>query len=163
MDQSLAVESINGVCPNQVNLINITGAQRAVGDTSGLGTRTVTRITVGGMFGGYLSYAAGDGYLNPPTINKYSKTSVLAAQLLTEMEWILGPITYPYSLNGFTGGTDSNLFFPISNSNVSIYVQILGPALNPVNGMFFKVQGVMLGASDNISYYLRLDAVDEVV
>ena len=84
-----------------------------------------------------------------------------------ESEWLLGPIVFPYSAtdiygNYITGGTDPNLFYPIVAGNLNIFVQLLGPGLNPNNGAYFTIEEVVLGKGFNISYQLRLKATGEV-
>lgn len=153
--------------PYQCNLVQVVNDQiSAIDDTPGVAVRTSTRITVAAMFGdGYLSYAPGDGYLNPYATDMRGNTPILSAQALGEMEWMLGPLVFPYTLNGTNGGTDPNIFFPLigSNNNIQIYIQLLGPGFNPNNGVFFKAQEVVLGKGDNIYYHIRMISTGEVI
>jgi len=164
-DNDMVSDCIIGNNPYQVNLITIVNAQRSVGQSSGLGTRTSQRITVAAAFDGYLSFSDGDGYLNPPAWNLRSKTPLLAGQAFTEMEWMVGPLVYPYLVGGVAGGTDANIFYPTTLGNVNIYVQLLGPGLNPIDGQYFKIQEVVLDNKTddiNIHYHLRLIGTNEV-
>lgn len=162
-DAMLAQPSILGVAPYICNLVTKTGAQRSVGQTSGLGTITTTRLLVGAMFDGYFSFAPNDGYLNPLVRDVNGEVAILSAQTLTEMEWMLGPLVFPYQAtdiygNAITGGTDANLFFP-STPEINVYIQLLGPGLNPTYGAYFKVQEVVLSKAFNVSYKLRMIAL----
>src|ERR1700678_2541745 len=95
--------------PYTCNLVTIAGAQRSVGQTGELGSRNSQRIVVAAMFGadGYITYGPPelDGYINPYARDMKSSVPLLSAQSFTEMEWMVGPLVFPYDLNNTNGGT----------------------------------------------------------
>lgn len=155
-DFMLAFTSIIGRTPYQIFLITITNDQIDINDVNTGRVVTEQRILIAD---GYRSYAAGDGYLNPIVKQLSGEQLVLSNGQLTANQLMLGPIVFPYTANGFSGGTDAALFQPPlgSNSNTQIYVQIRGPGLSP-KGNFFEVKQVVLKNMAAFSYKLLLEA-----
>ena len=149
-----------GNAPYYVSLIQVTGAQRSVGQSGGLGTRTTTRLVVGNMFGidGYITYGPPelDGYINPPARDMKGDIPLLSGQAQAEMEWMVSPLVFPYSLNGTNGGIDPAIFYPTSSTNTEILINIQGPGFNVANGQDFKIEEVVLTNGNNIWFSLRL-------
>jgi hypothetical protein len=164
-DQTQVASCLMGNNPYQVNLVTITNASINYNAPTTGRTRTSIRLTVGALWGGYLSYAPGDGYLNPPIINTEDNNVVLAQQSITDMKWLLGPIVFPYTVNTVSGGTDANLFYPAlaSNTNTQIYIQLLGPGLNPNHGVYCKIKEVILDNGNDIWYKLLIQNAGVVV
>lgn len=166
--QVVSQKSMNGY---KIYLVNIIDDQINFDDTASARVRTDTRITVGQ---GFLSYAPGDGYLNPHIqyvtkgdflSNFGNGTMALGGGALTDMEIILGPLVFPYVSEYQAGGFDPALFQPgpTAAANTQIYVHILGLGLNQANGNYFKVQEVALAGMDNVYYYVRLTALSDVI
>ncbi len=149
-----------GNAPYSIYLVNITGAQRSVGQSGGLGSRTTTRIVVANMFGadGYITTGPPelDGYINPPVRDLKGDIPLLSGQAQAEMEWLISPLVFPYSLNGTNGGIDPAIFYPTSSTNAQILINIKGPGMNVANGQDFKIEEVVLTNGNNIWYSLRL-------
>jgi hypothetical protein len=161
-DFMLAVPSILGVATYQVNLITIINDQVNYDDPTNTRVATSNRITVAD---GYRDYSSGDGYLNPMVKDANGQTLVLSGGSIVDMEVILGPLVFPYYENNFAGGLDSGLFYPLLNTanNVQVFIQLMGPGLNEVNGNFFKVKEVVLNAMSNIYFKLRLTGTSVVI
>jgi hypothetical protein len=160
-DFVLAYASIVGVSPYEAYLVEITNDQIAFNDTSSGRVVSSTRIL---LADGYRSYAAGDGYLDALIVQEYGQQLVLSNGQLTTNILLLGPLVFPYTENGFSGGFDSTLFQPAiaSNNNIQIYVQIQGPGLSPKKN-FFEVKEIRLVDMSGISYLAVLSASDRTV
>lgn len=116
-------------------------------------TITKTRITVAE---GYISFAPGDGYLNPPIKQLSAEQISLSGGVLTDNMVVLGPLTFPYTSIG-PGGTDPNIFQP-SITNGQTYVLLQGPGFNSTNGNYFEIKQIMLDDMKHITYHVLLKA-----
>jgi hypothetical protein len=158
-DFTLAIPSILGVAPYQVWLVNIINDQISFNQTNSLRVETRKRILVAD---GYRSYAPNDGYLNPMIEQLDNRTIVISNGQLDADTLLLGPIVFPYILNGFSGGIDPLSTFqpPRSiNSNQQIYIQILGNGL-ATTGNYFRVDTILLKESlFQLSYRVLLKSI----
>ena len=159
-DQMLAVPSVLGVAVYQVYSVIITNDQVDFGDTSVNRIVSKTRIVIAD---GYRSYAGTpDGYLNPLVKQPDGQTMVLANGQLSTNELLVGPLVFPYSLNGLTAGYDPLVTFQpplVANSNTQTYLQIQGIGLSSTSN-FFKIREIALGKGydSNILYRLVVEA-----
>ena len=160
-DFMLAFPSIVGASPYSAYLVEITNDQIAFDDTSGGRLVSSLRITVAD---GYRDYAAGDGYLDPLIVQEFGQQLIISQGQLSSSIVLLGPLVFPYTENGFSGGFDSNLFQPLitTNNNIQVYVQIQGPGLS-VKKNLFEVKEIRLVDMSGIAYLLVLSASDKVL
>lgn len=155
-DQMLAVPSILGVATYQSFITLITNDQVDINDTDTSRLVTSTRLLIAD---GYRVYAGtSDGYLNPELHQEKGEQLIISNGKLTANRLILGPLAFPYSLNGLSSGIDPQLFQPAigsNNNNISLYVQIKGIGLNP-NTNFFTVEEIILDDMANLLYRVVL-------
>jgi len=144
----------------QVYLVNVVNDAVNFDDSPAGRQRTDTRITVGAAIAPNLNPHV--QYLTKMDTNQ---VSVLAGAALTDMELMLGPLAYPYDTGYQTGGYDPASFQPgpTAAQNTQIYVLVKGQGLNQANGNYFKVKEVVLNGMDNIFYYVRLTAIQDVI
>jgi hypothetical protein len=152
MDFTLAQTSVLGVTPYQVYLIQIDNDLVNFDDTTTNKQVTTTRILIAD---GYRNYAALDGYLNPIVTQENGENLVLSNGQIVANTIVVGPIVFPYTQNGFSGGTDAQIFQPPigTNNNLQIYLQIQGVALSP-SGNFFQVKEMKIAGMSGLSYQL---------
>jgi hypothetical protein len=150
-----------GVSPYSATVITITNDQVDIDDTDGYRNITSTRVLIAD---GYRSYSSGDGYLNPILAQEDSQQLMISNGQLTANSLILGPIVFPYTCNGFTGGTNAQLFQPSigANNNIQVYLQIQGAGLSPT-GNYFDVDKIVICDMSGLSYKVVLKANMSVV
>lgn len=143
----------------QCSLVQIFSPTVSFDDSAG-GTRLETPLYVGAPIGPNLN----------PHIQYLVKmdnngVSVLSAAALTEMELMMGPIVFPYTVGNVSGGYDPSIFNGTINkdSHLNVFVRIKGIGLNPDNGNYFKVKEVVLNGMDSTFYYVKLIGVSDVV
>jgi hypothetical protein len=157
-DYSLLGRVMLGECPYAVYVVLITNDQINFNTLPTVPTLTPTRITV---CEGYLSFAPGDGYLNPPIRQLSGEQLVLSGGALTDNLVSLGPLSFPY-VSGQGGGTSPALFQPPS-AEQQVYVLLQGPALNQtLAGNYFKVKQIVLNDMKNITYNVLLEATSSI-
>lgn len=161
MDKGLAIPSMLGVSQYSVYITTVTNDQVDINDVDSNRLVTSTRLLISD---GYRSYAAGDGYLNPMIQQEMGEQLIISNGKLTANKLKLGPLVFPYTLNGLSSGIDPNLFQPAigSNTNVSVYVQVKGLGLNP-NTNFFTIEEIVIDGMDNLSYEVILKSDNLVI
>jgi hypothetical protein len=161
MDYMLAIPSILGVAQYKVYLVQVVNDQIDFNDTAASRVVSSTRLLVAD---GYRDYATPDGYLNPTIQQEFGAQLVLSNGQFVDAVLLLGPLVFPYTANGFSGGIDPLILQPAigSNNNIQIYIQIQGLGLNP-KGNFFDVKEIRIADMGNLSYYAVLSANDKVV
>jgi hypothetical protein len=159
-DNGFGIVAYKELSPYQVFLVNVINDQVNFNDSAATRVRTDTQITVGTGVG--LNLNPHIQYLVKMDTNQ---VSVLAGAALTDMEIMLGPLAFPYNTGYQSGGFDPANFQPgpTSANNTQIYVHILGEGMNQINGNYFKVNEVVLNGMDNIFYYVKLTAIQDVI
>jgi hypothetical protein len=152
-DYALLGRVMLGECPYAVWLYQITNDQISFADLPANPTITKTRLTV---CEGYLSFAPGDGYLNPPVSQLTGEQLVLSGGALTDNIVKLGPLVFPY-VSGQGGGINPQIFQNTSPNNEQLYIQLTGPSLN-ANGNYFVVKQLVIESMNNIRYWVLLQA-----
>lgn len=156
MDQTLSTTSIQGVTPYQVWLIQIANDIVNYDDNTLNKTVIQTRITVGNLLA---VYSAEDGFLNPIVTQENGENLVLSGGQITDNIILLGPLVYPYKVNQYSGGTNSQIFQPQNDAtnNTQVFVQLRGDSLSP-KGNFFEVKEIKIDDMGGISYQVVLKA-----
>ena len=160
MDQGLAIPSIMGVAPYSATVITVTNDTIGFGDTDVSKVVSSKRLLIAD---GYRNYSALDGYLNPMLEQADGQNIVVSNAQITSNELMLGPLVFPYNLNGLSSGIDPTLFQPATgtNTNTTIYVQIQGIGLAP-NGNYFRVTELVIDNMSGLSYSVKLTAIGAI-
>lgn len=159
-DNGLGVVAAKQLNAFTVNLVIITNDQINFDDSPSTRVRTNVPIFVGQAVGSNL-------YPHVQYMEKQDKnqTLVLSGAALTDMELVMGPLAFPYDTGYQTGGFDPSNFQPgpSSNSSTQIYVWLQGDGLNAANGNYYKVKEIALAGLDNVTYYVRLESISDVI
>lgn len=121
--------------PFEVYLVTITQNPRV---------RTDTRLTIAD---GYRSYAP-NGFLNPHIRQVTAKEALQSGGRLNTKDYCLGPMVYPYNMNGITGGFDIINFDPNIKGQTT-YIKLVGLD-TPSTGLYCKKA---FSLADNGTWY----------
>lgn len=138
-DDSLVVAGILGYNKFQTFLVTIN-------TVNGVRTRTNYRLLLGDSLNfprlPFAGAQTADGYLNPQVVQVSEKQVWLSNNQLTDKDFALGPLAYPYSYDGVTGGTPLANFDPpvVAINNTAIYLWLLDPEgiTTPATGLYLK-------------------------
>lgn len=137
-----------------VVITNAGGVRPGVGGTR---VKKSIRIT---LFDGYESGSSIDGYLNPKFEQVSVKDVFLSGGILTDKDYKIGPLVYPYVYGSIVGGTDYSVSNPVYNAanNTQLYFYVVGPAYP--NGQYFeRIQSIEDSA---LSYLLFIRATSQI-
>lgn len=141
LDSAIQQPSLLGQNPYKVYIVTINNTGVDIFGNGGVRDRTDYRLTIGPD--GYSSDLNGpnqDGYINPMVQQVKSDDIFLSGGLLTDKDYKIGPIVYPYTTceDGSLSGTDWILTNPavLANKNVQLFFKIIGPAFP--NGAYFR-------------------------
>lgn len=152
MDQSLAVvDQYLALNRSSITLVLIENNGVDLYGEGGTKTRTDTRITLGD---GYVATLSLDGYINPNLSEVSQKDVFLSDGKLQDQDYKLGPIVYPYTHCGKSGGFDLNSFLPTleENTDKQLYFYIVN--FKFPNGSYFKK--LFIEGESSISYQVFL-------
>lgn len=136
-DAAYSVPASMGLHSQQIYLVTITTSGVDVFGESGTRARTDIRLTLSGA--GIQTQA--DGYLNPAVEQVTNGEVFLSGGLLSDKDFRIGPIVFPYTFNSYSGGTDSKLLDPavVAGNNVQFFFRIIGTSFhNNLNGVYLK-------------------------
>lgn len=86
-----------------------------------------------------------------------AKDVILSGGLLTDKDWSVGPIVFPYDTGTNTGGFDLANFLPASTPDpVEMFIEIQGNGMAPNGSLFKKIYDVADGI---ISYTIFVQAI----
>jgi hypothetical protein len=123
-----------GLHPYSITAIVITNTGGSRPGVGGTRVRTDTRIL---LFDGYENGSSKDGYLNPKFEQVTGQDVFLSGNVLTDKDYKVGPLVYPYSYDSINQGTDFRVSNPVySSDNTQLYFYVVGPAFP--NGQYFK-------------------------
>lgn len=158
LDVGYAQPARLGLHPYSITAVVITNSGGVRPGVGGTRIRTETRIL---SFDGYEFNAGVDGYLNPSfeQVVFGSKDIILSAGILTDKDYRIGPIVYPYHYSGITGGVDFSITNPVydDSKNIQLYFHVIGPAYP--NGQYFK--RIWSKEDSNLAYYLYIRSTAE--
>jgi hypothetical protein len=159
-DNGLGVVAATSLSPYTCTVVTVSNDQVNFDDATNTRVRVDTPIYVGSGVGPNLNPHV--QYLEKWTADA---TTVLSARALMDLQMMMGPIVYPYNTGYQSGGFNTSNFAPntITPKAVQVYVWLQGPGLNPINGNYFKVIDIVLNGMDNIFYYVKLQAIQDVV
>ncbi len=156
IDVTQATEAMMGLHKFAVEIITITNAGGTRPGVGGTRVRTDYRVSIGPVD----FFASDDGYLNPSFQQVSGRDIVLSGNLLTNKDFKLGPIVYPYDTSFYTGGIDIKLTNPdMQSNNLQLYFKVTGEGV-PSSGWYFKR---IWGQEDsNLSYYVYIRNTAEI-
>lgn len=158
-DQCNVADCLLSNNPYHVYLTVITTAGSPRPGVTGTRVRTDTRLTIGQ---GFLSFAPEDGYLNPAFVRRDGMQVVLSGGRLQDVEYLVGPIVYPFAVGSITGGFDTSNFQPtVDIGNTQVYIHIFGPGLDQVNGSYFQIKEIQ--TETDIFYHLVITSTGKIV
>lgn len=132
LDQALETLALLGLHRYAITVIAITNTDGYRPGVSGIKVVTQTRLSVGPD--------TSDGYHNPHFGLVSAKDVFLSGARLTDQNYCIGPIVYPYSCCGVTGGTDPTLLNPAATTaktNLQLYFKVEGPGMAD-GGSYFR-------------------------
>jgi len=145
--------------PYAVYLTTITTAGASRPGVNGTRVRTDRRITIGS---GFLSYAPGDGYLNPTFVREDGLQIVLSGGKLQDVRYLVGPLVYPYTVGTLSGGFDTSNFQPsVDVGNTQVYLHLFGPGLDQVHGNYFAIEEIQ--TQGNVHYKVCITNTGKLV
>lgn len=154
IDVTQATEAVMGLHKFAVEVITITNTGGIRPGVGGTRVRTDYRLSIGPI-DFFAPPANSDGYLNPSFQQVSGRDVILSGNLLTNKDFKLGPLVYPYDTGFYEGGIDILLTNPpMQNNNLQLYFKVTGVGV-PESGWYFKR---VWGQEDsNLSYtiYLR--------
>jgi hypothetical protein len=148
----LALASITSVSPYSSYVVQ-TISDLIDFDDNSTPITTITRLLIAD---GFRPYAPNDGYLNPMLKQESGSQFTISQGQLTNNTLVLGPIVFPYTYNGFTGGVDTAIYQP-PTKKTSIFIQIRGPGLS-TSGNLFNIKEIIIDGMAGLSYSLQLQA-----
>lgn len=142
-----------------VYLVTVTNDMVNFNDSTSNRVVTSTRLTIAD---GYRASVAAtvspyDGYMNPRVEELTGNVMIATGAQLMNKTVLVGPFVLPYTLNTVSGGRDPVATFQPaqgSNSNISVYLQIVGLGL-PSNVDNFQINNILLsgkGIQEGISF-----------
>jgi len=163
VDKQIAKPSLYGLNPYQVSIVTITNTGVDIFGNGGTRSRTDFRLTIGPD--GYSADLNGpnqDGYVNPHVEQVSSKDIFLSGGLLTDKDYKIGPITYPYDTYETGASAGLNWLFTNPaiqpNQNLQLFFKITGPAFP--NGAYFRRKWSL--DDNNIVYWLFVENSAEI-